>query len=31
NREAVLTCDTADRLLDRSGRNLKPIRVRQSR
>jgi putative transposase len=31
NREAILTCDTADRLLDQSGRKLKPIRVRQSR
>jgi transposase-like protein len=30
NREAILTCDTADRLQDRSRRKLKPIRVRQS-
>jgi transposase-like protein len=30
NREAILTCDTADRLQDRSGRELKPIRIRQS-
>ena len=31
NREAILTCDTADRLQDRSRRELKPIRIRQSR
>jgi transposase-like protein len=31
NREAILSCDTADRLQDRSRRTLKPIRVRQSR
>ncbi len=30
NREAVLLCDTADRLQDRSRRELKPIRIRQS-
>jgi putative transposase len=30
NREAILTCDTADRLQDRSRRELKPIRIRQS-
>ncbi|RDI53865.1 IS6 family transposase [Microvirga subterranea] len=30
NREAILACDTADRLQDRSSRKLKPIRVRQS-
>jgi len=30
NREAILSCDTADRLQDRSGRQLKPIRIRQS-
>jgi putative transposase len=30
NREAILLCDTADRLQDRSGRELKPIRIRQS-
>ena len=31
NREAILSCDTTDRLRDRSRRNLKPIRIRQSR
>jgi transposase-like protein len=31
NREAILSCDTADRLQDRSGCRLKPIRIRQSR
>jgi transposase-like protein len=31
NREAILTCDTAERLQDRSRRELKPIRIRQSR
>jgi transposase-like protein len=31
NREAILSCDTADRLQDRSQRDLKPIRIRQSR
>jgi transposase-like protein len=31
NREAILVCDTATRLQDRSGRELKPIRIRQSR
>jgi transposase-like protein len=31
NREAILSCDTADRLQDRSRRKLKPIRIRQSR
>ena len=30
NREAILSCDTADRLQDRSRRELKPIRIRQS-
>ena len=30
NREAILACDTADRLRDRSRRKLKPIRIRQS-
>jgi putative transposase len=30
NREAILSCDTADRLRDRSRRDLKPIRIRQS-
>ena len=30
NREAILLCDTADRLRDRSRRKLKPIRIRQS-
>src|ERR687889_1465989 len=30
NREAILLCDTADRLQDRSRRELKPIRIRQS-
>ena len=30
NREAILSCDTADRLQDRSRRQLKPIRIRQS-
>jgi putative transposase len=31
NREAILSCDTTDRLRDGSMRKLKPIRVRQSR
>jgi putative transposase len=31
NREAILSCDTTDRLADRSRRKLKPIRIRQSR
>ncbi|MXQ14306.1 IS6 family transposase [Microvirga makkahensis] len=31
NREAILSCDTTDRLQDRSGRKLKPIQIRQSR
>jgi transposase-like protein len=30
NREAILSCDTTDRLQDRSGRKLKPIQTRQS-
>jgi transposase-like protein len=30
NREAILSCDMTDRLQDRSGRELKPIRFRQS-
>lgn len=30
NREAILSCDTADRLQRGSGRDLKPIRIRQS-
>ncbi|WP_246776658.1 IS6 family transposase [Microvirga sp. VF16] len=30
NREAILSCDTADRLQGRSRRDLKPIRIRQS-
>jgi putative transposase len=30
NREAILSCDTADRLRDRSRHRLKPIRIRQS-
>jgi putative transposase len=30
NREAILACDTTDRLQDRSRRKLKPIRIRQS-
>lgn len=29
NREAILSCDTTDRLQDRSSRELKPIRIRQ--
>jgi transposase-like protein len=29
NREAILSCDTADRLQDRARRDLKPIRIRQ--
>ncbi|SCZ06035.1 DDE domain-containing protein [Microvirga guangxiensis] len=29
NREAILLCDTADRLQDRTQRDLKPIRIRQ--
>jgi putative transposase len=31
NREAILSCDTADRLRDRSRRPLKPIQIHQSR
>jgi putative transposase len=31
NREAILSCNTTDRLRDRSRRKLKPIRIRQSR
>jgi putative transposase len=31
NREAILSCDTTDRLADRARRKLKPIRIRQSR
>jgi transposase-like protein len=30
NREAILSCDTTDRLQDRSRRRLKPFRIRQS-
>jgi transposase-like protein len=30
NREAIVSCDTTDRLPDRSRRRLKPIRIRQS-
>ncbi len=30
NKEAILSCDTADRLQNRSRRGLKPIRIRQS-
>ena len=30
NREAILSCDTADRLQDRTRCDLKPIRIRQS-
>jgi transposase-like protein len=30
NLEAILSCDTADRLQDRARRDLKPIRIRQS-
>jgi transposase-like protein len=30
NREAILSCDTADRLRDRSRRDLQPTRIRQS-
>jgi transposase-like protein len=30
NREAILLCDTQNRLQDRSRRRLKPIRIRQS-
>jgi putative transposase len=30
NREAILVCDTTDRLEDRARRDLKPIRIRQS-
>jgi putative transposase len=30
NREAILSCDTTDRLQDRSRRKLKPIRIRKS-
>ena len=31
NREAILSCDTIDRLRDRTRRKLRPIRIRQSR
>jgi transposase-like protein len=31
NREAILSCDTTDRLRDRTRRKLRPIRIRQSR
>jgi transposase-like protein len=31
NREAILSCDTTDRLQDQSRRKLEPIRIRQSR
>jgi transposase-like protein len=31
NKEAILSCDPASRLEDRSRRRLKPIRIRQSR
>ena len=31
NREAILSCDAESRLLDRSRRKLKPIRIRQSK
>jgi transposase-like protein len=31
NREAIVSCDTTDRLQERSRRKLKPIKVRQSR
>jgi putative transposase len=31
NWEAILSCDTTDRLQDQSRRKLKPIRIRQSR
>jgi putative transposase len=30
NREAIVSCDTTDRLQSRSRRKLKPIRIRQS-
>jgi transposase-like protein len=30
NREAIVSCDTTDRLRGRSRRELKPIRIRQS-
>jgi putative transposase len=30
NKEAILSCDTIDRLQDRTRRDLKPIRIRQS-
>ena len=30
NREAILSCDTVDRLQDKTRRDLKPIRIRQS-
>ena len=30
HREAIVSCDTTDRLRDRWGRKLKPIRIRQS-
>jgi transposase-like protein len=31
NREAIISCDTTDRLQDRSRQKLRPIRIRQSR
>jgi transposase-like protein len=31
NREAIMSCDTIDRLTDRARQKLKPIRIRQSR
>ncbi|WP_363218942.1 DDE-type integrase/transposase/recombinase [Mesorhizobium sp.] len=31
NREAIVSCDTTNRLQDRSRRRLKPIRIRKSR
>jgi transposase-like protein len=31
NREAIVSCDTTDRLQERSRRKLKPIKIRQSR
>jgi hypothetical protein len=30
NREAILSCDATNQLEDRSGRKLKPIRIRHS-
>ena len=30
NREAIISCDTTNRLQDRSRRTLKPVRIRQS-